>query len=380
MDIREGKKTLKKRTSILLALALTVSVSAAPIGQPTYAADSAVSIVNGTAKPADYALLGSLSEGLVSFWDSGSKLYGYTNTNGKTIIKAQYREVKPFSEGLAAVQQNKLWGFVDKTGKVVIKPQYERVVEGFSGGVAAVKKTGGKWTYIDKAGKPKFTAAYDEVHEFKDGMAVVWKRKGAAYLGGFIDLKGKEIVKPQYAMVNVFSEGLAPVMKNGKWGYIDKKGKVAIKPQFDGAAPFSEGLALFLQNGKYGYVNAKGKIVVKAQYTGGQPFSEGRAAVKVGGTATDRSGKWGYIGTTGKLVIPAQFTDQGAEIGAFKEGVAFVQREGGSRLLIDRFGRTLVDLKTNDITVGEFEGGTAIVSQLAGSGQYHFMQNPLKKK
>ncbi|QDH22175.1 WG repeat-containing protein [Saccharibacillus brassicae] len=369
---------MKKWTTIVLAAALTVT--AAPVLPSAHAADSPTSIVNGTAKPVSYELLGGLSDGAVSFWNKSTDRYGFLDTNGKTIVTAQYNEVKPFSEGLAAVRKGMLWGFVDKKGKMVVKPQYERVVEGFSGGLAAVKKTGGKWTYIDKTGRTKLTAAYDEVHEFKDGMAVVWKRKGASYLGGFIDLTGKEIVKPQYAMVNVFSEGLAPVMKNGKWGYIDKKGKSVIKPQFDGAAPFSEGLALFLQNGKYGYVNAKGKVVVKAQYTGGQPFSEGRAAVKVGGSANDRTGKWGYIGVTGKLVIPAQFTDENAEIGAFKEGVAFVQRADFSKVLIDRFGRVLVDLQSDDVTVGEFQNGAAVVNAPVGPGHYYFMQNPLKSK
>ncbi|MEJ8306425.1 WG repeat-containing protein [Saccharibacillus sacchari] len=371
---------MKKRTSILLALALTASVSTATITPPTYAADSATSIVNGTAKPANYAMLSNLSEGLVSFWDSKTTLFGYANTNGKTVIKAQYDEVKPFSEGLAAVQKGSLWGFVDKTGKVVVKPKYQQVGQGFSEGLAAVKISAGKWAYIDKTGKTAFAAAYDEAHDFSDGMAAVWKKKGNSYVGGFIDAKGKEIVKPQYAMLNVYSEGLAPIMQNGKWGYIDKKGKVVIKPQFDGAAPFSEGLALFLQNGKYGYVNTKGKVIVKAQYTGGQAFSEGRAAVKIGGSLSDRSGKWGYIGVTGKLVIPAQFSDEGAEIGSFKEGLAFVQRTDGTKLLIDRFGKTRVDFKTSEVKVGEFADGVALVNAPLGQSQFYFMKNPLNSK
>ncbi|OWA34227.1 hypothetical protein B9G55_18065 [Saccharibacillus sp. O16] len=378
MYITEGEQAVKKWTAAALAVGLGFTiVTASPAA---YAADSASAIVNGTAKPVSYDAIGTLSEGLASFWNAGSKLYGYTDTNGKTVIKAQYNEVKPFSEGLAAVRKGKLWGFVDKSGKVVIQPQYERVVEGFSEGLAAVRKAGGKWTYINKSGKATLTAAYDEVHEFKNGMAIVWKKKGAAYLGGFIDSKGKEIVKPQYPMVNVFSEGLAPILQNGKWGYIDKKGKVVVKPQFEGAAPFSEGLAMVRQQGKYGYINKTGKWIVKAQYTGGQAFSEGRAAVKIGGSANDRSGKWGYIGTTGQLVIPAQFSDEGAEIGSFKEGLAFVQRPDASKVLIDRFGRVQVELNSIDVTVGEFQGGTAIVHTWTEADHYYFMKNPLKSK
>ncbi|GGN98430.1 WG repeat-containing protein [Saccharibacillus kuerlensis] len=301
---------MKKWTPILLALALTFS--AAPAAPAAHAADSTASIVSGTAKTLNYGMVGSLSEGLASFWNESSGLYGYTDTNGKAVIKAQYQEVKPFSEGLAAVRKGKLWGFVDKKGKVVIKPQYERIVEGFNGGLAAVKKTGGKWIYIDKTGRVKITAAYDEVHDFKDGMAIVWKRKGSAFLGGFIDKSGKEVIKPQYAMLSIFSEGLA--------------------------------------------------------------------AVKVGGSANDRSGKWGYIGVTGKMVIPAQYTNENAEVGSFKEGVAFVQRPDYGKLLIDRFGKVVVDLKTNNIAVSEFENGAAVVNAPIGSGQYYFMKNPIAKK
>ena len=40
---------------------------------------------------------------------------------------------------------------------------------------------------------------------------------------GYIDNKGNEIVKPQYEEVSSFSEGLAAVKINNKFGYIYQK-------------------------------------------------------------------------------------------------------------------------------------------------------------
>ena len=52
------------------------------------------------------------------------------------------------------------------------------------------------------------------------------------------------VIEPQFDEVNVFSEGLAMVDKDGKLGYVDKIGKVVIEPQFDDARNFCESLAM----------------------------------------------------------------------------------------------------------------------------------------
>ncbi|MGI6028053.1 MAG: WG repeat-containing protein [Candidatus Heteroscillospira sp.] len=52
------------------------------------------------------------------------------------------------------------------------------------------------------------------------------------------------IVSPKYEAVGNFSDGLAAVKQDGKWGYIDESGKMAISPRFDYAGQFSEGVAV----------------------------------------------------------------------------------------------------------------------------------------
>ena len=63
-----------------------------------------------------------------------------------------------------------------------------------------------------------------------------------------------------------FSEGLAGVELNGKWGFIDKTGKQVIPCKYDGVGSFEEGLALVSLNFKRGYIDKTGKQVIPCTY------------------------------------------------------------------------------------------------------------------
>jgi hypothetical protein len=60
--------------------------------------------------------------------------------------------------------------------------------------------------------------------------------------------------------------------------------------------PFSQGLAGVLINGRYGFINPKGEVVIPLQFEQVENFSEELAAAKI-------NGRWGYIDTSGKFVI-----------------------------------------------------------------------------
>ena len=74
---------------------------------------------------------------------------------------------------------------------------------------------------------------------FAEGLAAV-KRSGA---WGYVNLKGEEIVAPQYSKVRPFAEGLAAVRRSGMWGYLNTRGEEAVVPQFMQAGDFKNGTA-----------------------------------------------------------------------------------------------------------------------------------------
>jgi len=76
-----------------------------------------------------------------------------------------------------------------------------------------------------------------------------------------------------------FSEGLAAVMSNGKWGYADGKGRMVIPAKFDEAGGFSELFAAVMLNGKFGYIDKDGMMVIPPKYLSAKPFYGGLALV-----------------------------------------------------------------------------------------------------
>lgn len=59
-----------------------------------------------------------------------------------------------------------------------------------------------------------------------------------------------------YEQAEDFSEGLAAVERNGKWGYIDATGREIVPPGYDEVEPFSDGYAKVCRNTKWGIVAA----------------------------------------------------------------------------------------------------------------------------
>ena len=134
------------------------------------------------------------------------------------------------------------------------------------------------------------------------------------------------IIEPEYDRAEAFSESMAVVRKDGKYGYIDVSGRLVIPVKYQDAGSFSAGLAPVCLYGKYGYVDKSGEMVVPFKYSYAFPFSEGLAAVEL-------NGKVAYIGPDGKTVIPYML-DSGKP---FKDGIAEVTVDGQTKYM-DKVG------------------------------------------
>ncbi|MBE6325992.1 MAG: WG repeat-containing protein [Bacteroidales bacterium] len=152
-------------------------------------------------------------------------------------------------------------------------------------------------------------------------------------------------------------------LKNGKYGYT-ANGKFVVKPKYEYATDFSDGVARVGKDGKYGYVNEMGEEVVPLQYTAASSFNYGVAAVK------DQNGDAYFILPSGARLQDATYLDTKS----FKEGLAACQDENYLYGFVDNKGRLVVQHKYN--TVGWFnEGICAVGKNINGKTLYGYIDN-----
>ncbi|MDD4689922.1 MAG: WG repeat-containing protein [Eubacteriales bacterium] len=147
---------------------------------------------------------------------------------------------------------------------------------------------------------------YEVQYEFSDGIAVV-KNDGKF---GYIKEDGTELVPCIYDYAFDFFEGMANVVKNNKCGYIDKTGNIVIPCEYDGATDFSEGAAALQKDNKWAYVDKKGNFLTQFIYDEAGFFHDGFARVKVGEL-------FGYINLSGVEVVPCMFDEDNAYIALY---------------------------------------------------------------
>ncbi|MFN0199886.1 MAG: WG repeat-containing protein [Bacteroidia bacterium] len=113
----------------------------------------------------------------------------------------------------------------------------------------------------------------------------------------------------------ISDDSLYLIRKNKQFGFIDYRGNEIIKPQYAFATAFANSRALVLHQGEHIYINAQGEPVIPTkQYV--MPFSYGLRPQQV-------ENAWGFGDTNYRLPIPFQFQ----EVGHFREGFAWVKKE-----------------------------------------------------
>lgn len=277
------------------------------------------------------------SEGLAPVEVNG--LIGYINKQGKLIIEPKFHLGSPydigFSEGLAIARVSvraesgptALTGYINKQGDFVIQPKF--IYAGpFKEGMARVSDTRGvtKYGYIDKSGKVIVPSQFPQALDFSEGLALViveTDKESQTRKAGYIDKSGNFVIKPQfddfYSLIGVyeafvyditgtegmFSEGLASVRINGKWGYINRTGQIVVPTQFAHAGMFKEGLApVAIKNGRrriYGFIDHTGRFSIQPQYDLASEFNNGLAAVSAMNSRGEFD-KHGYIDKSGKYI------------------------------------------------------------------------------
>lgn len=251
-------------------------------------------------------------------YEDGTSFYNqvaFVKKNGKwALIDTKGKPLTPFNieeqdlgpqymkSGLYPVKINGLWGCIDNKGKLIIPAEFESAVKftnqnielGFyKDNVSAIVKQDGSIITLD-------TYYYRALSE---PLAGLLKIQGVGQ--GIIDISGQVVVEPKdeqeinlsrdgsfavkgtedgqigwrffnkdktpqfdgvFADAKVFSEGLAAVKLDQKWGYISKKGEIKLPYQYDDAHNFLSGSAVIRKGNKYGLIGQKGETIAPAKY------------------------------------------------------------------------------------------------------------------
>ena len=112
--------------------------------------------------------------------------------------------------------------------------------------------------------------------------ARVWLRSNWTANGVTSTSRIRLVIPFQYAAAASFSEGLAAVQVEDKWGFLRKNGSVAIRPEWDKSGEFSEGVCPVRKNKLWGWINPAGSVVAEPAYSELNSFADGFAAATRG--------------------------------------------------------------------------------------------------
>ncbi len=155
-------------------------------------------------------------------------------------------------------------------------------------------------------------------------------RKGSKW--GIVDLEGKQVIPYQFDKINLFSNGIAPAILNGKAGVITDKNKVIVPFIYDQTAYDYNELDLLevKKDGLYGFVSKTGTVIIPVVYESVNDDFDGGLCLAM------KNGKWGYLDKNGKTVIPFEY-DEGSLFYSEKTRV----RKANTWYEIDKTGKIL---------------------------------------
>lgn len=169
-------------------------------------------------------------------------------------------------------------GYKDEQNRVVFSADFIEFKR-FSEGIACVKVDYGDWMFLREDGSFISSKVYENMDSYSEGLAPV-ELNGK---WGYVDYIENVKIEFDYYGAKSFSERLAPVQTNEnfeypKWGYIDTDGNSVIEPTFISTDAFSEGLAAAMKDGRgVGFIDENGDYIIEPMYAGSYPFEDGKA-------------------------------------------------------------------------------------------------------
>lgn len=113
---------------------------------------------------------------------------------------------------------------------------------------------------------------------------------------GFLNSKGKTVIKAKYTYASDFFNGKSNIIIDSIPGILLKDGSEKLFPEYDATYWYKDNLGLARKDKKYGFINKNGDIIVPLKYEDAFPFYNGYASIK-------SNDKWNYINEQGQIIF-----------------------------------------------------------------------------
>ena len=257
--------------------------------------------------------------------------FGVINTNGEYLVKPVYDSIGEFKEGRAIFNLNGNVGVIDDKGNVITEKKYDFIGE-FNDELALIAKSykngDYRYGYINLKGEevisPKFIMAYP----FKDRIALV-KLDYTNY--ALINENGEILKTYKHIFLYGYNDGVMVYADNfqGPYGYIDNKGKEIIKAKYSEASAFNDGVAIVSYDKnyekRYGVIDLEGKYVFEPIFSSILSLGEGRVALglPMGEDTFINRNIYAIASTDGKILTNFLYL----YVGIYKDGLACASDE-----------------------------------------------------
>jgi hypothetical protein len=259
--------------------------------------------------------------------------------NGMTEYSTRNSDTPLFTSGGAGQPlklnfTEDLYGLISSDGKIT--PPKFKLVGSFESGIAPAEDKNGLMGAIDKNGRWVISPQYRDLSDFIDGLSSFTDKQSGNT--GYINTKGKVIIKPIYKSGTAFTEKRAMVCLDGnstgismQCGFIDEKGQAISKMEYSSysSLPYSEGYAMVCKGinkaMRCGFLNYDGSIATPIAYPAVQdenglwssPLSSFSGGYSIFGGYWDKGGfqKWGLLNKKFKYQIEPIFTKEISKYG-----------------------------------------------------------------
>jgi hypothetical protein len=258
--------------------------------------------------------------------------------------------------------------------------------------VAMAKARNSKvWGYINEKGKWLVKPEYRNCYSFsKDGWALIYRKEEGGYF--FINTKnermpveveefnvmkiGTKEIMEGYSISQIplidFEDGLCPINKKGKWGFIDTKGKLVHQFKYKRIYAFDDGVATARAGKEFFILGKDGKeIKVTTEIVMIGAISEGMAIYK------NKSNLAGYLDRDGNVAIYPRFMS----VGPFVGGLAWAKEKGSHMIgFINKKGEWVIKPVFSVASEFDLIAGLARVKRMGNWGYVNKNGEILKLK